>query len=73
MYVVGWGATEKLCMKWFGTSKGRKAIYMETEKQMFGKNMFAGPSLTVGHTEDIDQTGLTWLLFATSLFHTSSY
>lgn len=28
---------------WFGTSKGRKAIHMEKAKQMFDKQMFAGP------------------------------
>ena len=31
------------CEKWFGTLRGRKAIDMEIEKQMFGEQMFAGP------------------------------
>ena len=32
----------------FGTSKGRKAIYVEMDKQMFGKQMFAGPGRDSG-------------------------
>lgn len=35
---------------WFGTLKGRKASHMEMEMQMFGKEMFAEPSLTMGHS-----------------------
>ena len=42
---------------WFGTIKGRKAIYMEMEKQIRGKLMFAGPSLTKEHRQDFDQKG----------------
>ena len=41
---------------WFGTSKGRKAIYMEMKKQMFGKQIFAGLPLT--HRKDFDQRAL---------------
>ena len=29
---------------------------------MFGKQMFGGPSLTMGHRESFDQTGLDGLL-----------
>ncbi|GAA8413610.1 hypothetical protein Hpkin62_14730 [Helicobacter pylori] len=29
----------------FGTSEKRKEIHMEMEKQMFDKQMFAGPSI----------------------------
>lgn len=31
---------------WFGSSKNRKGIHMEIEKQMFGEEIIAGPSLT---------------------------
>ena len=34
-----------------GTSKGGKAIYMETEKQMFGKQVFVGPPIDKGTQE----------------------
>ena len=47
---------------WFGTSQSRKAIHMEMQKQMFGKQMFAGPSLTMGRREDFVQVGLTEVL-----------
>ena len=33
-------------------SKGGKAIHMEMEKQMFGKQIFAGPHRTLGHREE---------------------
>lgn len=36
-------------------------------KQMFGKQMFAGPPLTMGHREDFDQKGLTMFL---PVYHT---
>ena len=36
---------------WFGISK---AIYTEVEKQLFGKQMFAGPAETTGHRVDSD-------------------
>lgn len=32
---------------WFGTSKGRKAIHTEIEKQIFGEQMFSGTFLTM--------------------------
>lgn len=32
-----------------GTSEGRKAVRVQVEKQMFGKERFAGPPLMVGH------------------------
>lgn len=31
---------------------------MEMKKQMFGKQMYVGPSLIVGHREDFDQKAL---------------
>ena len=34
---------------------------MEMQKQMFGKQMFAGTSLSMGHRQDFDQ--MTWLSF----------
>ena len=37
-----------------GASKGRKAIYMEMEKQKFGEQRFTGPSETMGHRVDSD-------------------
>lgn len=37
-----------------GTSKGRKAVILERVKQVFGKQKFAGPSLTMGHREDVE-------------------
>lgn len=41
----GWG--------WFEASKWRKAIHIEIQTKMSGKQMFAGPpSLTMGHRED---------------------
>ena len=45
-----------------GASKGKEAIHMEAERQMFGKIVFAGPSLTKGQREDFDQRGLVRLL-----------
>ena len=36
----------------FGISKGRKTIHIVTEKQMFGKQMFAGCAETKGHRVD---------------------
>lgn len=47
---------------WFGTSKGGKAGHMEIETQMFGKEIFAGLSLTMGHREDFDTMGLAMFL-----------
>ena len=35
-----------------GASRGRKASHMEMEKQMFGKQRFAGPADTTGHRMD---------------------
>lgn len=43
---------------WFENSKGTKAIQMEMKKQIFSKQMFAGPSLTTGQREDFNQMGL---------------
>lgn len=43
----------------FGVSKERKAIHVEMVKQIVGKQVFAGPSSTIGHREDFDQTGLS--------------
>ena len=37
-----------------GTSKGRKAIYLEMEKQMFGKQYLLGQAETMGHKVDSD-------------------
>lgn len=34
---------------WFGTSKDGKVIHLETEKQMFGKQLFTGAFSTMGH------------------------
>lgn len=42
----------------FGTLKGKKASHMDTEKQMFGKQMLARPTFTREHREDFDQAGL---------------
>ena len=41
---------------WFGTSKGRKAIDTEMEKQMFGKPMFAGQTGTMGPRGEFQPT-----------------
>lgn len=35
----------------FVTSKGRKVVHVEMEKQMFGQEMFAGTSVPRGHRE----------------------
>lgn len=35
---------------------------MEMEKQTLGEQLSTGPSLTKGHREDWDQTGLAWFL-----------
>ena len=32
-----------------GVQRAKKAIHRKTEKQMLGKQMFAGPAETVGH------------------------
>lgn len=37
--------------------KRQKAIHMEMSKQMFGRSMFAGPSVIIGHREDFDRKG----------------
>lgn len=37
----------------FENSKGRKATHLEMEKQIFGKQMFSGPSLTMGHRNNL--------------------
>lgn len=45
---------------WFGTSKRRKVIHVEIEKQMFGRHV-CWPSLTNAvriFSKDIDQMGL---------------
>ena len=34
--------------EWFGTSKGRTAVHMKMEKQMFGKQMSEGLAETMG-------------------------
>ena len=34
--------TNRMLEKWFGTSKGRKVLHMNMEKQMFDKQIFAG-------------------------------
>lgn len=47
---------------WFGTSKGKKAIHREIQKQKLGKQRFAGRSLTMGHREIFGQMGPCWLL-----------
>ena len=39
---------------WFGTSKGRKAIDMEIEKQMFGNQIFVAPC-----RDNVTQRGIT--------------
>lgn len=52
---------------WVGTSKDRKTIHMEMEKQVFGKWMSAGPSFIMGLKEDFDETGLAGFL---SICHT---
>ena len=57
-------------MEWFGISKSRKAIHVEMEKQKFGKQIFAGPSLTMGPREHYDQTGLAWFLSTPSSYQT---
>ena len=38
----------------FGTSEGRKAIDMEMEKQIFGKQILLGPEETTEHRVDPD-------------------
>lgn len=44
---------------WFETSKGKKKKkkknYMEMKKQMFGKEIFAGPFLTIRHRQVFEQ------------------
>ena len=53
----------------FGTSKERKRVYMEMEKQWFVKQMFAGPSLTMGHGRTLIKGALLGsLLSATHYF-----
>lgn len=42
---------------------------METEKQTFGKQMFAGRSLTKGRRADANQTGLASSSLTISLVH----
>lgn len=42
---------------WFGTSKGTKAMHIGIEKQMFGKRMFAGPSLAIVYRKDFGYRG----------------
>ena len=37
------------CGWWFGTSEGSKAIHTGIKRQIFGKQMFAGP---MGHRVD---------------------
>ena len=56
-------------MLYFGISNERKAIYMEMEKQMLGKRMFAGPSAPIGYTGDFDQTGLLGSSLFITLVH----
>lgn len=41
--------------------QGRKDIPMETEKQMFGKRMFAGSPLTMGPRPALEQADLPCL------------
>lgn len=43
-------------------SKGRRVIHMEMEKQMFGKQMFFGSSLIMGHRKVFDQRSLAGFL-----------
>lgn len=50
--------------QWFGTSKSRKAIHTETEKQIF-----AGPSLTMKPREDFDQRGFAQFPCLLQLVH----
>lgn len=52
-------------MYWFATSKGRKVIHIKMESKL-GKQIFAGPSLTMDHRENFDQTCLAG--FITHLF-----
>lgn len=42
---------------WFGTLKGRKAIYMEVEKQMFGRQKFAMPGRDSGTWRGLGSNG----------------
>ena len=42
----------KVLGSWFGTSKKRKAIDMEIEKQVFGKQMFAEPGRLMEHRKE---------------------
>ena len=53
------------CVVW--NFRGRKAIHTEIEKQMFGKQMFSGPCVTMGYREDLDQRGLAKFL---PVYHT---
>lgn len=46
----------------FGISEGRRAIHMEMEKPVFDREIFAGPSLPMGHREDFGSMGLARLL-----------
>lgn len=47
--------------------KGEGGNSYGDEKQMFGKEMFTRPSLTLGHRGDFDQTGLAMFL---PVYHT---
>lgn len=51
-----------------GLSKGKKTIHMEMEKQMFGKQMYTEPSLTMGQREAV----IKWTLLSSSLYLTPS-
>lgn len=54
----------------FGTSRIRKAIHMEMEKQIFGKRMLVRESLTIGHREDFDQRAFLRFLH---VYHTLAH
>lgn len=56
---------------WLGTSKGREAIHLEVEKQMFGKEMFTRSSLTMGQREGLAR--FKWALLGSPLSHTNFY
>lgn len=48
--------------------KEQEKIHNEIEKQMLGKQTFAGPSLTMGYREDFDQTASARFLPVTHQF-----
>ena len=52
---------------WFWTSKGKKTIHSEMEKHMFGKQMFAGLSPTMGCRENFDRRALRSLSLSITL------